>query len=376
LPVAYARLEPADVIHVTVNGVEHRMRVVSTRYSSPSVLKVEAIADDVSVLDFYSSSENGQGLLTQNQPVEQSFLSLLDIPALPGDDIDRGALYAGVCGFSRNWRGAGLYRSDDGGANYGRLADISNAAIMGTAVNALATGVTPVFDDVNTLTVVLLNDSELQNVSALAVLNGANAALVGHEVIQFATATLVEPAKYLLSGLLRGRLGTEWAVGGHVAGEPFVLLDGSLKKLPLASNLVGVSRPYKAVSYGLSLASGVAQDFMYSGVALKPYSPVHLAAERDGSGNMVIRWVRRARLGGDWQDRVDILVNESGESYEVDILDGTDVVRRLVGISVAEASYSAAEQAADFGAVQPVVAVRVYQVSGLVGRGYAAEAEL
>ncbi len=52
LPIAFARLEPADVVQVTVNGVLHRMRVTSTRLAGPSVLAVQGIADDVSTVDF------------------------------------------------------------------------------------------------------------------------------------------------------------------------------------------------------------------------------------------------------------------------------------------------------------------------------------
>jgi hypothetical protein len=39
------------------------------------------------------------------------------------------------------------------------------------------------------------------------VLNGANACLIGNEVIQFQTATLIGDNQYRLSGLLRGQAG-------------------------------------------------------------------------------------------------------------------------------------------------------------------------
>ena len=50
-------------------------------------------------------------------------------------------------------------------------------------------------------------------------------------------------------------------------------------------------------------------------------------------------------------------------------MDGSDVVRTIAGLTSPSATYTAAEQTADFGSAQSSVTVRVYQVSALVGRG-------
>lgn len=372
LPVKCAQLEPGDVALVSVDGVTHRMRVTATRLSAPSLLAVEAVADDAAVTDFYRAAE-ATARLAQNLPVSDSVLRLLDMPALPGDDPDMGVLRAGACGITRPWRGAALYRADDG-ANFSRLTDLSAPIVAGAAVEVLAAGPSAVFDEANAVTVVLLGEEELQSVTPLAVLNGANAALLGEEMLQFTTALLLEPGKYRLSGLLRGRQGTEWAMGSHAAGERFVLLDGRLARLPVPLHLLGRERQYKAVSFGLSLSGAAAQGFTYGGAALKPYSPAHVQGERSGGGDLSLRWVRRTRLDGNWQDRVDVPLHEVAEAYEVDILNGAAVVRTLPGLTVPAAGYSAAQQAEDFGSAQGAVRVRVYQISGLIGRGYAAEA--
>ena len=370
LPMAYAQLEPTDVITVTVSNVTHRLRIVSTRTTAASMMQVQGVAEDVSTLDFYSSPGSSAGLLLVNQAVPATVMDFLDIPAFPGDDATMGVLRLAACGVTDAWTGAAVYRSDDGGSNYARVVDLNSAAAIGTVSNALAVGPTAVFDEVNTITVLLIDDNELQSVTELAVLNGANAALVGNEIIQFTTATLVQPGEYTLSGLLRGRLGTEWAVSGHVAGERFVLLDGTVGKIPFANNLIGLSRPYKPVTFGSTLTASTEQDFTYSAVALKPYSPVHITGTRDGSGNLAINWVRRTRLGGDWQAGVDAPLNETSESYEVEIINGGTVVRTITGLSSPVASYTAAQQATDFGSAQSSVSVNVYQMSALVGRGY------
>ena len=66
-------------------------------------------------------------------------------------------------------------------------------------------------------------------------------------------------------------------------------------------------------------------------------------------------------------------LGEEGERYEVDILDGANVVRTLVS-TTPSVIYSSAEQTTDFGSAQAAVACRVYQLSQVWGRGEARHA--
>lgn len=65
---------------------------------------------------------------------------------------------------------------------------------------------------------------------------------------------------------------------------------------------------------------------------------------------------------------------EATEVYRVEILNGSNVVRVIEGLSMPAAHYSAAEQTTDFGSVQATVAVRIYQLSALAGKGITAQA--
>jgi hypothetical protein len=131
-----------------------------------------------------------------------------------------------------------------------------------------------------------------------------------------------------------------------------------------------VALHYKAVSAGLAIASAGDVLFTDTGASLKPYSPVAISGSRDGSGNLTITWIRRARLYAEWADGVDVPLDEAAEAYELDVLDGGTVVRTITGLSGPSASYSAAEQTTDFGAPQSSVSVAVYQLSSRVGRGF------
>ena len=102
---------------------------------------------------------------------------------------------------------------------------------------------------------------------------------------------------------------------------------------------------------------------------------MHVVGDRDGTDNLTISWVRRSRVDGDWRDGVGIPLGEESESYQVDILDGSDVVR-TIEVTSPTASYSATDQTTDFGSAQSSIDVKIYQMSAVVGRGYAAQATL
>lgn len=234
--------------------------------------------------------------------VPDTLLQFVDAPPLPTDTVpDQGLLRLGVAPDGADWNGAAIYRSDDGGEDGGNtfnlLAGLEGAATFGVIITDLAAGITETWDQVNQLEVVLSSGS-LASVSELAVLNGANAALIGDELVQFQNAELIGERTYRLSRLLRGRQGTEWAVGSHTAGDRFILLSPALYTTAIANNLIGRELFYKAVSVGNSLGNTDEITFTYTGRSLKPFAPVHVTGLRDSSGNLTINWLRRSRRCG------------------------------------------------------------------------------
>lgn len=367
----YMALEPTDVVSVTVGNVTHTMRITDMAVGAPGVVEIQAVAEDVSVYDFYNAPGESTTGTTLVNSVPQTRLEILDIPALPTDVEGQGAIRFAAAGLEEGWKGSVIHRSDDAGTSYQAIANIGEAAAIGNSNTALADGSPHVFDRVSSVIVSLIQ-GELESVTESAVLNGANLAKLGDELFQFTTATLVAPGKYSLSGLLRGRLGTEYATSGHSAGEAFTLIDSRLSKLVMPNSLIGLSRHYKPVSIGATLGSTTEQTFTYQGNTLKPYAPVHVTATRDGSDNITLNWVRRTRVGGDWRDGVDVPLGEASERYDVEILDSGAVVRTFSNVTSQQQAYSAAEQTSDFGSPQSSVDVKIYQRSEIVGRGHAA----
>jgi hypothetical protein len=374
VPPKYALVEPTDVITVTKDGASYLARVTATKLVRNGVQEITATAEDVSSYDFYNPAGTNTPNIQPPATISATRLEMMDLPAFPTDGATDAYLRYGVVGLGGDWTGSAVYRSDDGGSNYALMQTLTAQATIGAVLNIIPAGNFYGWDNISTIDV-LLTFGQLQSVTDIAVLNGGNVCVIGDEVIQFQTATLIAENKYRLSGLLRGRLGTEWAVGSHVAGERFVMLTNALARELMASSAWGISKKFKPVTIGSTLGATNPQDFAYTAKALKPYSPVHLAGSRS-AGDLTLTWKRRTRIGGDWRDGVDIPLSEESERYEVDIMQGATVKRTISSLTTPTAFYTAAQQVTDFGAAQSSILVNVYQLSAAIGRGYAGIATL
>jgi hypothetical protein len=376
LPPVYGYLDAATVVTVSEGGVTHRLRTQSINGALPGALAFDLVADQAEVFDQSATvGESGGGRPPQKVAVTvPSIVLLMDIVNLRDEDNSPGYYAAVVPLDEGDWAGAGLY--EDRGADYELKADFTLPAVAGKAANTLSADDGTSWDYTNHLDVDLYADGALESKTEAQVLNGANAAVYGNEIIQFQTATKLGgfPNRWRLTNLLRGRRGSEYATT-HSAGERFVLLDGAVKFLPKALSDRGVETNWKAVTFGYSLADTNSTTFTWDCQNLKPLSVVQVEGERDMSNNLTITWIRRSRIGHEtpYQTGQDPPLGEQEEKYEVDILDGVAVVRTIT-VTSPTASYSAAEQTTDGLTPGDPVTVKIYQISATVGRGQVREA--
>jgi hypothetical protein len=277
-------------------------------------------------------------------------------------------------GDGSGWRSGALEVSADGGTTWLHAADLGGYTIIGFG------GATPLpappahvqaaqIDTVSTVQVTLVKGT-LASVTDTLLLAGANRAMLGAEMIQFGTATLVSGTTYTLSRLLRGRRGTEGAMGTHAADDDFVLLSTAPFVAASVADL-GVTRQYRITPTGGVPSAPV--TFTLTGASARPFSPVFVTGGRDGGGDLTITWTRRSRIGTELPDSGDIPLDEPTERYAVDVLNAGSVVR-TIDATAPSCTYTAAQQTADFGATQSSVTLRVAQIGQLVGRGTAAQA--
>jgi hypothetical protein len=230
---------------------------------------------------------------------------------------------------------------------------------------------------------VKLSSGALFSAPLLQVQAGVNAAAVQNadgewEVLQFLNATLVDAGTYELSGLLRGQVGTEGAMRSAVAaGAIFVMFDAALARIPLAFSDLKLPLNWRCGPSNRDIgdASYVVSPHAFQGLGLRPLSPCRVKGRRVVGGDITISWLRRTRIGGDNWEVTDVPLGEDSERYEVDVMSGA-IVKRTIAAAAPSFVYSAAQQTADFGATQASVAVRIYQMSTLFGRGAARAATL
>lgn len=377
----HSAIEPTDVIQFEADGITRTSRVIDATYEG-GVITLDLVDDDAEISDTVAGGVSGPTPDSTVSAIGPTILRLLDLPLLR--DVDDGAgFYAAATGLYSGWQGAELWMSRDSGVTWERTTtSFLSAAVIGTAVTALSTfSGGNVFDEINTVEVLLVNGA-LSSVTEDQVRSGSNACYLGGELMSFKTAELVSTGRYRLSGLRRGRKGTEQYMTTHAVGDAFVLLDSAVKRVALTSTDIGAELQFRAVTIGGFVAQAAAVTFTPAAVGLECYSPVHITAGRSAASapyDITITWKRRNRLDAEWRNFSDVPQSETSESYEVDIYTNSSfstIKRAITGLSSATTTYTSAQQVTDFGSNQATIYVKVYQLSSVAGRGFAGTATI
>lgn len=241
--------------------------------------------------------------------------TLLHAFELPWDGVSpRGAVYAALSAQAGRWSGATIH-ADRGGALIPLATAGPARAVMGRLLAPLGSSPSLMLEEQAQLRVRLADPAmELAPTTRSGIADGANRLLVGEEILQYRDAVEPTPGEWILTGLLRGRGGTEGAaLEGHGKDAALVLLDERL--VPIEPALLGTEDTLAAL--GPADAEPVFSPIALRGVSDRPLCPVHARAEFDTTGALSLRWVRRARGAWRWLDTVDVPLVEERERYEV-----------------------------------------------------------
>ena len=262
------------------------------------------------------STDPGRANLPPDLLVSATRLAALE---LPWDGIGSGtapALFAAASSTGAGWSGAALFAEVPGGALVALGPSGRQRATIGRTVAALGPAAPHLLDRINTLVVALAGpDLTLAEATLAQLAMGANRAVVGGELIQFARAEPLGAGFWRLSNLLRGRGGTERAIFGHAADEAFVLIDEDLVALDPA--LVGDATLARIAALGLIDPAPVLAPFLLAGATRRPLSPVHGLLSLAADGALTLGWTRRARGALLWPDAVETPLNEASEAYTI-----------------------------------------------------------
>ena len=370
LPYAHAAIDVGDT--VVVDDDPRAWRVRRQALDAMTVeLDLEALPDGAASA-VSASADAGRAARNAFAAQGATQLRLLDLPAFNDDGGTAPRLWLAVSG-SGAWRAAEILASTDGGATWVSLGVARTRAVMGTTLGVLGDGPGDRWDERASVEVVLGNpDDWLTSATGDAVLGGANLAAIGDELVAFRAADATGPGRFRLSGLLRGRFGTEFASAVHASGEAFTLLDPArLFRADLGSVPVGATIMTKAVG-PLESSTGVAAQSIRLGAAnLRPFSPAHLRVLRDPDETIRIEWTRRSRVGSGWPDGSDTPLGEASEQYLVTLIPANGAAQTYLASAEALA-IGVAQQIAQAGTMIAAGAVSVAQVSAIAGPGTAA----
>jgi hypothetical protein len=344
---AWNGIEPGLAYAIPIAGEFVPYRITRTLRGANGIIEVEAVSDEAVT---YTASVTG----TSGEVTPPNSTLIIDTRVVPidgpivNDSHDEYGFYAAMAGTDPDWPGADIEASTDGLA-FSLIAFGADSSVIGDVTGMLAagttTGLNDTLDTTSVLTVVVLHHGmELVGASDAELDALANLCFVGKdglgEYLQFKTATKIGPVTWELTNLRRGRKGTDWAIGAHVAGEEFALLtDGGVFRVAASTtDSWGVPLTLRGVTTNQDEADADTVAFTNTGEGKRPYSPVAVAGNWDGSYNLTISCTARSRLNAGGLGIDDL--NE----VDVEITSGAGRSITGAGTSVA---YSAANQTAD-----------------------------
>jgi hypothetical protein len=254
LPAEYSRLVASDA--VMFRGRRHILTKVS--YEDMRVL-VEGQYDRASAYASLATGADAPAPL----PGTGNLKGPTQLRVIQGTEPFRaadaqGGFYVAAFGQLDTWPGCDLYMSVDGGETEQLVAAILVPATVGTLTSTLAVGGT-------TLQVELFSDDVLETVSDAQIAARQNGAVVisggVSEALQFQDAADTGTRTWDLTTLSRGELGTLEAQ--HVAGDDFVLIDGTVTFIPLSYTYAGQTIILRPVTRGTAPANNPTTSFVY-----------------------------------------------------------------------------------------------------------------
>ena len=369
VPPRHLALEPGDVVTFAEPAGALRAWRIERIAEEGLLRRIEAVAFDAMSFEPPPWPPRRYAAALK-QPLPAPELLLLDIPRLADEHKpERPCLAA----FSRPWPGAvvALKQPEDAPTQ------LAAPATTGELLDDLPAGDPWRWQRAPGVRIWLYG-GQLASADVERLFAGANAAAIGDgetwEVVQFRDATLEAPGIWRLSMFLRGQRGSEAEIAAWPAGSRFVLLDGALAQL----NGIGVADAGQVLSLRAGPANRDTGDatwrnwqFPFAAKGLRPLSPVHLRRRVEANGDWTFGWIRRSRVpqAADAWGQGDAPLAEAFERYEIAILDDAREVRRWQ-VDAPQATWSAAEQAADFPSGLPArLTIEVAQLSETTGPG-------
>jgi hypothetical protein len=258
----FCLLEPMDVVTLTDAGLG----------LARAPVRITAIEEDEDGLLTVTAEEFPRGTATAAAyPTVGATGSAIDRDRAPAPVIDplifeppaaltSGVVQVWIAASDANadpyWGGANVWVSRNG-ASFVEIGTITDAAGQGVLAADLPVPAGPNPDRASTLAVDLgRSGGTLASASEADARDGVTLALVGQELVSFATATLTAPLVYALTYLERGLSGSP--AGAHPAGTAFTRLDEAVFRYSVPAASIGTRLTVKLQA--INIFGGAVQD--------------------------------------------------------------------------------------------------------------------
>lgn len=379
LPPSYQYIDPADVVGVTMpDDSTEMMRLRQSSIGADRSIQVTASREDPDIYNDEVNLFGNVGRFTDDEfPALAPRVDVVGLPIGGRKDTDfsiSSTSYRLYLAFLNYKPGFTIEKpftlkllTPGAGASTYLINPPLDYPTWGFVIDPPSAAV-PVFstDETSELRVRLINTTGAamasSTMSALLANNQCNLCLVGQELLQFRTAVDEGDDVWLLTGLHRGKLGTDFVFGTAIAGDKFILLGGAdavldesgivVVDMPLAGGpqkayqvILDVNNPFQPTELEvLQLAN------------LRPWSVADMKLDYVGN-DAVISWQRRTRYGGEWNDDGSdaVPLNEATETYIVWLFNDPTTFNpqnaahylRKVEVTSPAFTYTAAMQTAD-----------------------------
>lgn len=389
LPQAYLSLEPNDVVGITIAPFQYIVRVDEATFNGDFSMSVSA-TNFTARTDIPVNDSDSRANVPQTIPNAGDASPLfIDAPVL---DVRQGT-FAGNMEFLLGVRplytsvNSATFSWGPAGQDLTQLYTTSSVVKWGKLSAAMPAFVYPGYAIVeDSITIVCKSldfDRDLQNATdELSFIAGENCVAIGRpgnwEYVFFRDVEQLGSKTVKLTGLIRAQRGTDVAAANHTDEDYAVLLASANPTFEKATRVQSLTSASAGLNYNI-LVSGtpltrtpVPEVDKIDGYSLAPFAPTLLKALLATGNDVVLSWTRRDRLGTNFVTDPQVL-SETAEKYDVEIMNGTTVVRTLTDLTVPSYTYTSANQTAD-GFTPPMAAIkfRVYQ-KGELGRGFPRE---
>lgn len=262
-------------------------------------------------------ADSGRALPAPDIVVGRTVLVAAELPGSDDGPLATPQLGIVAAGTGDGWRRAALMLSLDGGTSWTSAGATAAPGVVGHLATLPRAAAATLIDTASMVEVVLATAAmTLADATLAAMVDGANLAMMGGELVQFGGAEPLGDGRWRLTRLLRGRRGTEAMIGTQAIGDAFALVTAdtvATLDLPLAA----LGTTVQVMASGVGDGDPALARAPIDGRSVLPLSPCHGRFRSDTGGGVAVDWVRRSRGGWRWLDGVDAPLGEEAQAYQV-----------------------------------------------------------